>query len=86
MNRYFKSNQEITPEIESVMVGTKGVQRPRSKKGNVIIKLGFDDKNDYDFLKGWQELSLEELDKDLQGDEWNIDIFQAAKDFVNTKR
>lgn len=84
-NRYFKSNLEITKEIESVIVGTKGGQRPRSKNGNAIIKLGFDDKNDYQFLKDWQELTYEQVVTDLQGDEWHVDILQAAKDFQKTK-
>ncbi len=85
MNRYYKSNLEITPEIEAVMVGIKENQRPRSKNGNVIIKLGFDDKNDYQFLKDWQELTYEQVVTDLQGDEWHVDILQAAKDFKGLK-
>ena len=85
MNRYFKSNLEITPEIESVMVGTKESQRGRSKKGNVIIKLCDGDVSDYDFLKDWQELTSEQVDVDLLGDEWHVDILQAAKDFQKTK-
>lgn len=67
------------------MVGIKENQRPRSKNGNVIIKLGFDDKNDYQFLKDWQELTYEQVVTDLQGDEWHVDILQAAKDFKGLK-
>lgn len=73
-NRYFKSNKEITAEIESVMVGTKETQRPRSKQGNVIIKLHLDDESDYPFLEDWQELTHEEMLEDIQNDEWQINV------------
>lgn len=73
-NRYFKSNKEITPEIESVMVGTKNIQRKRSEEGNIIIKLHLDDESDYPFLEGWEELTKEDLDKELLKDEWAVDM------------
>lgn len=74
-NRYFKSNKAITPEIESVMVGDIRSQRPRSKNGNVIIKLHLDDHSDYPFLEGWEEFTHEEMLEDIKGDEWISNIF-----------
>jgi hypothetical protein len=84
-NRYFKSTKEITPEIESVMVGAKGTQNPRSKKGNIIIKLKDGDENNYKCLKDWQEMTKEEAVKDFESEEWTVNILQAAKDFENLK-
>lgn len=81
MNRFFKSNKQLTPEIESVIVGTKESQRQRSKLGNIIVKLPVGDKTNYKCLDGWEELKQEDLETEFKKDEWQVDITQAAKDF-----
>jgi hypothetical protein len=72
--RYFKSAKEITPEIGSVIVGTKENQMKRSKKGNIIIKSNIEDGKIPDCLNDWQEMTKEEVIDDFLKEEWLIKI------------
>ena len=69
-NRYFKGQGEITKEMESVIVGNANEQRPRNKKGFVIVKLYEHDTSDYPFFEGWEELTDEQMIKEVNSDDW----------------
>ncbi len=69
-NRYFKGTGQITMDLERVIVGDRLSQREPSKLGTKIVKLFLGDTEKHECLKNWQELTHEEMLKELEKDEW----------------
>jgi len=69
-NRYYKGTGQITIEMERVIVGDRLSQFAVSKLGTKIVKLYLGDTETHDCFKNWQELTYEEVQKELLKDEW----------------
>lgn len=68
-NRWFIGAASSIDNLMGIIVGSKEVQRT-SKDGQCIVKLPIGDKNTYEQLNSFRELSYKEAELELQKEVW----------------